>query len=236
LCSLLSAHATLTLNRYAPSHTADLGVCYHHGEGVAVDTARALELYEDAAARNDSRALLTLAELYESGGDAFGVAVDEAKALELFVAAADQVGSITPRMSLLKNQTCLVPLLPNTHSLTSFVPFLTFPYLPLISLPYLSSPGRRGRAVSPGRCIRFRQSLLSLCRYNQTLTLDFLCSLTYQGDEDALFRLGGVYESGRLGVAVDGERAVEWYRSAAQADHDDAIARLEELREPIWPL
>ncbi len=45
--------------------------------------------------------------------------------------------------------------------------------------------------------------------------------LAQQGDRDAQYRLGSLYRSGR-GVAKSHEKAVQWFRKAAEAGHPGA--------------
>lgn len=64
-----------------------MGEIYYHGKGVAQDTARAVELYTDAAARGIQTAQFNLGYLYLTGD---GVAKNELMAETLFRKAADQ--------------------------------------------------------------------------------------------------------------------------------------------------
>ena len=56
------------------------------------------------------------------------------------------------------------------------------------------------------------------------------------GDPDAAYRLGEAFESGRLGGLKDLQKALTFYRLAAQNGHHEAaekVSRIEaELREP----
>ena len=64
----------------------DLGLRYFKGEGVTKDLNEAIELWQRAAHKGDTKAMNSLAECYDKGE---GVLQDEAKAAELRQRAAD---------------------------------------------------------------------------------------------------------------------------------------------------
>ena len=58
--------------------------------------------------------------------------------------------------------------------------------------------------------------------------LQFWLKKAEQGDADAQFNLGYLYESGR-GVSQDYNEAAKWYRKAAEQGHEKAIRNLQLL-------
>lgn len=80
-----------------PEAQHELGVRYFLGQGLAYDASEGVAWIQKAADNGDTRATLSLAEMYDSG---FGVAVDKQKAAALFQLLMQQPGnrSVTERL------------------------------------------------------------------------------------------------------------------------------------------
>ena len=54
-----------------------------------------------------------------------------------------------------------------------------------------------------------------------------------EGDPDAAYRMGEALESGRLGGVKDFEKALRFYKQAAQKGHQDAAARIAQIESNL---
>jgi TPR repeat protein len=54
-----------------------------------------------------------------------------------------------------------------------------------------------------------------------------------EGDPEAAYRIGEAFESGRLGGLKDVEKALTFYRLAAQNGHHEAAAKVAELEAAL---
>jgi TPR repeat protein len=54
-----------------------------------------------------------------------------------------------------------------------------------------------------------------------------------EGDADAAYRMGEALESGRLGGVKDSEKALRFYKQAAQKGHPDAAARIAQIESNL---
>ena len=64
-----------------------IGICYHHGKGVAQDRGKAVEWFTKAAEQGHANGQGSLGTCYEHGE---GVAQDVGKAVEWYAKAAEQ--------------------------------------------------------------------------------------------------------------------------------------------------
>jgi TPR repeat protein len=53
------------------------------------------------------------------------------------------------------------------------------------------------------------------------------------GDAEAAYRMGEALESGRLGGVVDSNKALNFYRQAAEQGHPEAAARVAEIEAKL---
>ncbi|MBR6165865.1 MAG: SEL1-like repeat protein [Clostridia bacterium] len=170
------------------------GVAYYNGNGVEQDSAKAADLFTQAADMGNADAQNQLGYLYLNG---IGVSRDPAKAEELFFLSAEQ-GNVNAQFNL-----GLMYREGNGVEVN-----------PAKSAEMFRLAAEQGDAES--------QNYLGLCHlYGDGVEQDYVKAREWflraaeQGFADAMNNLGRIYRSG-YGVKQNDEEALYWYQQAAQ--------------------
>ena len=174
-----------------------LGLCFHHGLGIAQDLGRAAALYQQAADQGHARAQYNLGRCYASGE---GVVKDEQRAVALYRQAADQ-GDADAQFNLAG---CLM----NGKGVDKDDRHAAALY---------QDAAKQGRA-------RAQYNLGCYYRDGEGVAKDLVRAAEFfqlaadQGDADAQYHLGNAFHSGK-GVQKDLRRAVQMWQLAADQSH-----------------
>lgn len=185
----------------------DLGTAYRRGSdalGIPEDLTRARRWREAAAEQGHPRALWEVAGHYEHGSEGFPLDLDNAKRLYRRYARTqgDDDTQIPHQAAALFNADAHIAAIEAlqagiANSEPEAIRTLAFRHL---------------EAYEPGPGVR--QSGLAL-----------LERLANQGDPQAQYDLGAIYQSGRHDIAKDPTKGSEWWRRATEAHHLKAMAR-----------
>ena len=183
----------------------DLANRYMFGEGIKMDTDRALMLYREAAGNGHVEAQFTLGSLYEElPGNGF---MSESEALWMFHQAADQ-GHIEAQFQLGRCYShCFFSELNRVEAYKWFT--------------MAAAHGHANALYELGKCYYEGGGVAQ----NKVEAVDLYRKAAEQGVKEAQYELGLCYFSGE-GVSQNKAEAVKLFEKAAAAYHFEAICKL----------
>ena len=184
--------------------TANLGLFYENGQGVAQDYAKAREWYEKAAAKDDAQAMATLGWLYANGQ---GVAQDYAKAREWYEKAAAKDDA--------QAMATLGWLYANGQGVAQDYAKAREWYEKAAAKDNAQAMATLGWVYANGQGVA----------QDYAKAREWYEKAAAKDDAQAMATLGWLYANGQ-GVAQDYAKALEWYERAAAKDNAQAMATL----------
>ena len=221
-----------------------LGYCYECGLGTDQDYEAAMERYTKAAEKDNGIGLCCLGICYRDG---VVTDKDTEKAIALFTKAADQGYAV--------GQWLLGDYYYYSEEERDFEKAVRW-YEKAVEQAYTTAQYDLGKCYFLGNGVEkdyekaaelfemaarqgyeVAQNDLGECYYygngvemDYEKAAEWFTKAAEQGYAVAQYNLGFCYENGK-GVPQDNEKAVEWYEKAAEQGYDDAIKKLEELKE-----
>ena len=191
----------------------NLGVCYHNGNGVAKDYAKAVYWYSKAANQGHASAQCNLGFCYKNGE---GVTKNYAKAVYWYSKAANQ-GDASAQCNL---GFCY----DNGNGVTKNYAKAVYWYSKAANQGDASAQCNLGFCYDNGNGVT----------KNYAKAVYWYSKAANQGDALAQYNLGLCYENGS-GVTKNYAKAVYWYRKAAAQGHAKAKQYLEEIEGMQMP-
>ena len=185
-----------------------LGYCYESGLGTDQDYEAAMERYTKAAEKDNGIGLCCLGICYRDG---VVTDKDTEKAIALFTKAADQGYAV--------GQWLLGDYYYYSEEERDFEKAVRW-YEKAVEQAYTTAQYDLGKCYFLGNGVE----------KDYEKAAEWFTKAAEQGYAVAQYNLGFCYENGK-GVPQDNEKAVEWYEKAAEQGYDDAIKKLEELKE-----
>ncbi len=187
------------------------GRCFSNGWGVNRDSVEAVQWYSKAAAKKHPMALGMMGYMHQQGLG--GLKVDLTKAVEFYQQAADKGDPLgTCRLGFCYlNGTGLGKDPAKAFELMTQAAEKNLP----LAMNELGSMYLMGIG----------------CTQDEAQAKKYIEAAADKGEKTAMYQMARNCETGGMGLPKDPEKALDWYRKAADAKQKDAIKRLAELEK-----